>query len=46
MRRGDRPLDDNEEIVIPLGWAEGQTLGPPPHPAEPHVQMQEVFSPP
>ncbi len=28
MREGDRPLDDDEEIVIPLGWAEGQTLGP------------------
>jgi DNA-binding LacI/PurR family transcriptional regulator len=30
MRNGDRPLDNNEEIIIPLAWAQGQTLAPPP----------------
>ncbi len=30
MRDGERPIDDDEEIVVPLGFYEGQTLGPPP----------------
>ena len=29
MQDGRRPLDDNEEIVIPISMAEGRTLGPP-----------------
>jgi LacI family transcriptional regulator len=28
MRNGTRPLDDNEEFVMPLSLAEGGTLGP------------------
>ena len=30
MRSGDRPLDDNTEIMMPLTLTEGQTLGPAP----------------
>jgi len=30
MRSGRRPLNDDEEIVIPISWHEGQTLGPAP----------------
>ena len=26
MRRGDRPIDDNEEIVLPLALSQGETL--------------------
>jgi len=26
MRRGERPLDDNEEIVLELGLSDGETL--------------------
>lgn len=29
MRRGERPLDDNEEIVMELGLSDGETLGSP-----------------
>ena len=29
MRCGDRPIDDNEEIVMDLGLSEGKTLGAP-----------------
>jgi DNA-binding LacI/PurR family transcriptional regulator len=30
MRDGRRPLDDHEEIVIPISMSEGRTLGPAP----------------
>ncbi len=30
MRNGKRPLDDNEEIVLPLSLTDGSTLGPAP----------------
>jgi GntR family transcriptional regulator, arabinose operon transcriptional repressor len=30
MQRHRRPLNNNEEIVIPLNVTEGQTIGPPP----------------
>lgn len=30
MRSGDRPLEDNEEIVVPLSLSDGRTLGPAP----------------
>lgn len=30
MRIGDRPLDDNQEILMPLGLNAGRTLGPSP----------------
>jgi len=30
MRSGERPIDDDERIMVPLGFAEGRTLGPPP----------------
>jgi len=30
MRRGLRPLDDDEQIILPLGLNEGETLGPAP----------------
>jgi GntR family transcriptional regulator, arabinose operon transcriptional repressor len=30
MRRGDRPIDDNEVFVMELGLSGGQTLAPPP----------------
>jgi DNA-binding LacI/PurR family transcriptional regulator len=30
MRDGRRPLDDHEEIVIPISMSEGRTLGPVP----------------
>jgi GntR family transcriptional regulator, arabinose operon transcriptional repressor len=30
MRDGERAINDKEEIVVPLGFYEGQTLGPPP----------------
>lgn len=29
MRRGERPLDDNEEIVMALSLSQGETLGSP-----------------
>ena len=29
MRNGDRPLDNNEEILMPLCLSAGRTLGPP-----------------
>jgi GntR family transcriptional regulator, arabinose operon transcriptional repressor len=29
MRRGDRPIDDNEEFVMKLSLSEGETVGPP-----------------
>lgn len=29
MRRGDRPIDDNEEFSMELGLSEGETLAPP-----------------
>lgn len=31
MRRGNRPIDDNEEFVLPLGLSDGETLGKPNH---------------
>ena len=34
MRRGDRPIDDNEEFVLQLSLSEGQTLAVPPSKAE------------
>jgi len=30
MRSGDRPLDDNQQITMPLSLAAGRTLGPAP----------------
>ena len=30
MRCGDRPIDDNEEIVLQLGLSQGETLAAPP----------------
>ena len=30
MRDGERPIDNDEEIVVPLSFYEGQTLGPLP----------------
>lgn len=30
MRRGDRPIDSDEEFVMPLALSEGQTLAAPP----------------
>jgi LacI family transcriptional regulator len=30
MRCGKRPLNDDEEIVAPISWREGRTLGPAP----------------
>jgi len=33
MRRLEKPLDDATEIIMPLGWAAGETLGPAPKPA-------------
>jgi len=29
MRRGSRPIDDNEEFVLPLSLSKGETLGSP-----------------
>lgn len=29
LRRGDRPIDDNEEFVLPVGLYEGETLAKP-----------------
>ncbi len=40
MRIGDRPLDDAEEVVMPLRLAEGQTLGPAPEQA--HTRTRQV----
>lgn len=28
MRRREKPLDDATEIIMPLSWSEGETLGP------------------
>ena len=30
MRRREKPLNDATEIIMPLSWAEGETLGPVP----------------
>ena len=30
MRRREKPLDDATEIVMPLSWTPGETLGPAP----------------
>jgi GntR family transcriptional regulator, arabinose operon transcriptional repressor len=29
MRRGERPIDDNEEFILPLSLSDGETLGTP-----------------
>ena len=30
MRRREKPLNDATEIIMPLSWANGETLGPAP----------------
>jgi len=30
MRRHEKPLNDSTEIIMPLSWASGETLGPVP----------------
>lgn len=36
MQSGERPLDDDETIIMPLGFARGETLGPAPQALESH----------